>query len=185
MDDAFDVRDFRRVLGSFMTGVTIVTTRDAAGRAHGLTVNSFSSVSLDPPLVLWSQSITAPSYPIFSRVDRFAVNILAEDQRHIADRFSRPAADKFEGIATHDGLDSVPLIDGCAAYLECVTVAKYPGGDHTIFVGRVERIARFARPPLIFGGGRYLRVSPWEPDSSMPDAMRHTRNTCNDARGSQ
>ena len=152
-------RDLRRVLGAFVTGVTVVTTVDGRGAAYGLTANSFSSVSLEPPLILWSQSLAAPSYPVFRDCERFAVNILAEDQETISQRFAGAAPDKFCGVQTSRGLGGIPLIAGCLAYLECIKVASYPGGDHAVFLGRVERMDRSARRPLAFVDGRYLRLN--------------------------
>lgn len=157
---AFDSRELRQVLGSFVTGVTVITTVDADGRPYGLTANSFSSVSLDPPLILWSQSNTAPSHPVFSNAGRFAVNILADDQVDVSNRFARPSEDKFSGLPVTPGLGGVPLLAGCAAHLECRRVHSYPGGDHTVYIGEVERIERRPRQPLVFGGGRYLVAQP-------------------------
>ena len=160
MSANFDARELRQVLGAFTTGVTIITTLDKAGQPLGLTANSFSSVSLDPPLVLWSQSVTAPSHPVFSETERFVVNILADDQLEISNRFARGGADKFAGLQVTHGLGGVPLIPGCSAYLECRRVSSFPGGDHTVFLGQVERIERNTRQPLAFGGGRYLVTQP-------------------------
>ena len=156
----FDARELRQVLGTFVTGVTVITTIDEQGKPHGLTANSFSSVSLDPPLILWSQSVTAPSHAVFKGCERFAVNILADDQVGISNRFARGGADKFSGTSMAQGLGGVPLIDGCAAHLECRKVHAYPGGDHVVFIGEVERIQRHARQPLAFGSGRYLVAQP-------------------------
>lgn len=159
-ETAIDARELRRVLSTFVTGVTVVTTRDARGRPHGVTVNSFSSVSLDPPLVLWSQALGALSHPVFRDAGRYAINILADDQIETSNRFARAGEDKFAGVAVHDGLGGMPLIDGCAAYVECSPHARHEAGDHMIFVGRVERIERAQRRPLAFGGGRYLIAQP-------------------------
>lgn len=156
MPTAFDSRELRQVLGSFVTGVTVITTVDANGQRHGLTVNSFSSVSLDPPLILWSQSLTAPSHPVFRDAERFVVNILADDQVAVSNRFARGGDDKFAGCETDPGLGGVPLIRGSAAWLECKRMDCFRGGDHMVFLGQVERIERSARQPLVFGGGRYL-----------------------------
>jgi flavin reductase (DIM6/NTAB) family NADH-FMN oxidoreductase RutF len=156
----FDARALRQVLGAFVTGVTVITTVDAEGRPHGLTANSFTSVSLDPPLILWSQSLTAPSHPVFREAERFVVNILADDQVEVSNRFARGGADKFSGCPTHPGLGGVPLIEGCAAYLECRRINSFPGGDHLVFLGQVDRIERTGRQPLVFGGGRYLVAQP-------------------------
>ena len=153
---AFDTRQLRNVLGVFTTGVTIVTTRDADGVAHGVTANSFSSVSLDPPLVLWSQSLTSKSFPAFRDSKHFAVNILAEDQVSLSNHFARSAPDKFAGIEHSLGLGDAPVLEGSAAHLECVKVATYPGGDHVVYLGRVERVSHSRRRPLAFTGGRYM-----------------------------
>jgi flavin reductase (DIM6/NTAB) family NADH-FMN oxidoreductase RutF/DNA-binding IclR family transcriptional regulator len=161
-DTGFDAPALRQVLGAFVTGVTVITTLDEHGKPHGLTANSFSSVSLDPPLILWSQSLTAPSHPVFRAAERFVVNILADDQVEVSNRFARGGADKFAGCETHPGLGGVPLIAGCAAYLECRRMDSFPGGDHVVFLGQVERIERTGRQPLVFGGGRYLVAQPHE-----------------------
>lgn len=155
-----DPRELRQVLGAFVTGVTVITTLDAAGRSHGLTANSFSSVSLDPPLVLWSQSLTAFSHPMFRDTERFAINILADDQIDVSNRFAKAGEDKFAQTGVRLGLGDVPLIEGCSAYLECRKVAGYPAGDHMIFLGQVERIERTGRRPLAFAGGKYLIAQP-------------------------
>jgi flavin reductase (DIM6/NTAB) family NADH-FMN oxidoreductase RutF len=156
----FDSRELRQALGSFVTGVTVVTTVDAAGRYHGLTANSFSSVSLDPPLVLWSQASKAPSHPVFAAAPRFAINILAEDQVALSNRFATSGADKFAGLELDSGAGGVPLLRGCRAWLECTVVSRLPGGDHTIFVGEVQSIRRTERHPLVFGSGQYLVADP-------------------------
>ena len=157
---AFDSRELRQVLGSFVTGVTVITTVDAHGKPHGLTANSFSSVSLDPPLILWSQSLKAPSHPVFRDAERFVVNILCDDQVEVSQRFARGGTEKFTGCPTRPGLGGVPLLGGCSAYLECRRISSFPGGDHMIFLGEVERIERTGRQPLVFGGGRYLVAQP-------------------------
>ncbi len=158
--DAIDARALRNVLGSFVTGVTVITALDGDARRCGLTANSFSSVSLDPPLILWCQALAAASHPTFRSARRFAVNILAEDQVDVALQFARAGADKFAGVATRPGLHGVPLIEGCAAWLECETVSVMPGGDHAVFLARVDRIAPSDRRPLAFGGGRFLSTQP-------------------------
>ncbi|WP_342132676.1 flavin reductase [Hydrogenophaga sp. OTU3427] len=152
----FDSKQLRQVLGAFPTGVTVVTTVDTSGNAYGVTANSFSSVSLDPPLILWSQSNQSSSHAAFKDSERFVVNIMADDQIPVANQFAKSGIDKFAGIDVLQGLGGVPIIDGTAAYLECRKVAAYPGGDHTIFVGLVEHIQRSSRNPLAFGQGRYM-----------------------------
>jgi flavin reductase (DIM6/NTAB) family NADH-FMN oxidoreductase RutF len=156
----FDSRELRRVLGAFITGVTVVTTSDDVGGFHGVTANSFSSVSLDPPLVLWSQAVGSHSHPVFFKAERFVVNILAEDQLELSNRFAKSSHEKFEGIEVDVGLGGVPLLRGCNAWLQCRVVSRLPGGDHTIYVAEVESIARAERKPLVFGNGRYLRIGP-------------------------
>jgi flavin reductase (DIM6/NTAB) family NADH-FMN oxidoreductase RutF/DNA-binding IclR family transcriptional regulator len=170
MSASFDSRELRQVLGAFVTGVTVITTVDAQGRPHGLTVNSFSSVSLDPPLILWSQSLTAPSHPVFRDAERFVVNILADDQVAVSNQFARGNADKFAGCATDPGLGGVPLIRGSAAWLECRRMDAFRGGDHMVFLGQVERIERTGRQPLVFGGGRYLVAQPHDLGSVLTDS---------------
>jgi flavin reductase (DIM6/NTAB) family NADH-FMN oxidoreductase RutF len=155
-----DSLELRRVLGAFVTGVTVITALDANGKPHGLTANSFTSVSLDPPLILWSQSLAAPSHPVFREAERFVVNILADDQVEVSKRFARGGIDKFADCKTVPGLGGVPMIVGCAAYLECRRMDSFPGGDHVVFLGRVERTQRTGRQPLVFGGGRYLVAHP-------------------------
>jgi flavin reductase (DIM6/NTAB) family NADH-FMN oxidoreductase RutF/DNA-binding IclR family transcriptional regulator len=152
----FDSKQLRQVLGAFPTGVTVVTTLDNSGNAYGVTANSFSSVSLDPPLILWSQSNQSSSHAAFKDAERFVVNIMADDQIPVANQFAKSGIDKFAGIDVLQGLGGVPIIGGTAAYLECRKVAAYPGGDHTIFVGLVEHIQRSTRNPLAFGQGRYM-----------------------------
>jgi len=153
---SFDSRQLRNVLGTFTTGVTIVTTRDGNGVPHGVTANSFSSVSLEPPLVLWSQALTSKSLAAFRESDYFAVNILADDQVAISQHFARSQDDKFANMEYSDGLGGVPVLRGTVAHFECVKVAAYPAGDHIIYLGRVERVSHSGRRPLAFAHGRYM-----------------------------
>lgn len=154
--NAIDSKILRRTLGAFTTGVTVITTVGPDGRRYGVTANSFSSVSLDPPLVLWSQATTSRSHPAFRDSERFVINILAVDQIHVSDRFARSGDDKFEGIEIDEGLDGLPIIRGAAAFLECRKMATYPGGDHVVFLGQVENLSRADRAPLAFCDGQYL-----------------------------
>ena len=146
---------FRNALGSFATGVTIVTTRDAAGQDCGLTANSFNSVSLDPPMVLFSLARNSTSMDAFRDADHFAVHILAADQEPLSNGFAKRGADKFAGLAPDRGAGDVPLLAGCAARFECRTAYQYEGGDHVIFVGEVIAFDHDDRAPLLFHGGRY------------------------------
>ena len=151
-----DKRAFRKALGNFATGVTIITARNADGALVGVTANSFSSVSLEPPLVLWSLDNTAYSRPSFEAAGFFTVNILAADQTELSNRFaSRGEHDKFSGVAFTRGLGGAPVFDGVAASFECRTVAIHDGGDHRIFLGRVEVFADHGLDPLLFHRGNY------------------------------
>lgn len=151
-----DAREFRRALGTFATGVTVITTSRSGGEPVGLTANSFSSVSLDPPLVLWSLSLRSPSLRAFEEASHFAVNVLAEDQASVSQRFATPLPDKFDGIAWRRGIARLPLLDGTVARLECANTVRHVGGDHVIFIGQVERFAYEAKAPLVFCQGRYM-----------------------------
>jgi flavin reductase (DIM6/NTAB) family NADH-FMN oxidoreductase RutF len=159
---AFSVEQFRSALGMFATGVTVVTARDATtGRRIGLTANSFNSVSLNPPLVLWSLARAAGSMPAFSRGSHYAINILAAEQRDLAERFASKLDDRFEGLLLREGSGGAPIIDGAAAVFECFNRSQYEEGDHVIFVGEVERCTRREGAlPLIFHGGRYFTELP-------------------------
>lgn len=154
----FSSRELRDTLGKFATGITVITVTDNAGKFWGLTVNSFSSVSLDPPLILWSLALETVGFVAFRDAKRFAVNILAEDQAIVSERFASCEPDKFVGINVTQGLGGLPLLDGCAAVLQCQREAAYPGGDHIILLGRVERLHRAPRPPLIFYESRYIKA---------------------------
>jgi flavin reductase (DIM6/NTAB) family NADH-FMN oxidoreductase RutF len=158
---AFAAADFRAALAMFATGVTIVTAVDANGRQIGLTANSFNSVSLDPPLVLWSLSRLAGTMPAFRRGSHYAINILSADQRALAERFASHHVERFEGVAYRPGASGAPLIDGAAAHFECFNRSRYEEGDHVIFVGEVEHCARReGAKPLLFHGGRYFTELP-------------------------
>lgn len=150
-----DPRALRGVLGRFATGVTIVTCLDAAGGRVGLTANSFSALSLDPPLILWSLRLASPSLPVFRAASHFAVNILAESQVDLSRRFASPIDDKFAEGLWHDGAGGVPVLAGAAAVLECERSAEQDAGDHVLFIGRVLRMADLSTAPLVFHGGHY------------------------------
>jgi flavin reductase (DIM6/NTAB) family NADH-FMN oxidoreductase RutF len=159
---AFTAPDFRAALSMFATGVTIVTGRDVDGRLVGLTANSFNSVSLEPPLVLWSLARSAGSMPTFERGSHYAVNILAADQHQLAERFAnKNVADRFADVAFREGSGGAPVLEGAAAVFECFNRSRYEEGDHVIFVGEVERCSsRPGATPLIFHGGRYFTELP-------------------------
>lgn len=145
-----DSRELRRALGSFATGITIVTARAPDGRLAGVTANSFCSVSLDPPLVLWCLAGSAPSRTIFSHASHFAVHVLAEDQLALSDRFCKPSRNKFAGLETAEGLGGAPILDGVVALFECRREQRHDAGDHVILIGRVERYHHTNRAPLVF-----------------------------------
>jgi flavin reductase (DIM6/NTAB) family NADH-FMN oxidoreductase RutF len=153
-----DPSDFRRVLGHFASGVTLITTCDADARPAGLTASAFTSVSLDPPLVLVCVDHKAQSFPALAESRRFAVNILRGDQEHLSRRFASTRLDKFDGVAFVLSDLGLPLIEGALAHIECVTVNAHAEGDHTIFVGRVERAATGDGEPLLYYRGRYARL---------------------------
>src|SRR5215470_2203727 len=161
--ERFDRRDYRRALGQFATGVTVVTSRTADGRRLGVTVNSFSSVSLDPPLILWSLSRNTPSFHDFSNITHFAVNVLEAKQHHLSRQFSTPLADKFAGVEFVDGPSGVPLLIGVIAQFVCRKVRQYDGGDHVILIGEVEQYKMSEGEPLVFHSGRY-RIATRHPD---------------------
>ena len=152
--------DFRRVLGHFPSGVTIVTTSDAQARATGLTVSAFSSVSLDPPLILVCVDHKSQTYPALLESGQFAVNVLTVDQEAISQRFASTRLDKFDDVPFTRGHLGVPLIDGALVHVECLTVGTYQGGDHTIFLGQVEHAAVGKGEPLLYFCGKYDRLSP-------------------------
>ncbi|MDB5811302.1 MAG: putative styrene monooxygenase, StyA2B-like protein [Betaproteobacteria bacterium] len=152
-------RDICKALGRYATGVTIVTTKTAGGEPIGLTCNSFSSVSLSPPLVLWSLSLRSPNLPNFLQATHFAVNVLAHDQIALSQRFSQPIANKFEGIDYIFGPHGMPLFADTSAQFECRTEARHYSGDHVIFIGHVLKYRSAERAPLVYFGGRYANVS--------------------------
>ena len=166
-------RRFRSALGAFATGVTIVTTRDEQGRDIGLTANSFNSVSLDPPMVLWSLAKNARSLPAFLAATHFAVHVLAADQEDLSLRFATRGSEKFSGLDVERGASQVPLLRGCSARFQCRTAFRHEGGDHVIFVGAVESFDHSDRQPLVFHGGRYalaVQKEPMPQDSAEPDS---------------
>jgi flavin reductase (DIM6/NTAB) family NADH-FMN oxidoreductase RutF len=160
VSSSFDTRAFRNALGSFATGIVVITTRNGAGEPLGLTVNSFNSVSLDPPLILWSLANHLPVREGFETCEHYAVNILAEDQLWLSQRFAGREADKFAGVAVETGLGGVPLLVGCCARFECRNTVRHPGGDHLVFISEVLRFDRSELPPLLFHGGAYRSLAP-------------------------
>lgn len=158
---SFSRRQFRAALSMFATGVTIVTARSPSGAPVGLTANSFNSVSLEPPLVLWSLARSASALALLSGASHYAVNILAADQKTLAERFSVKGGDRWNGVAYTDGPSGAPLLAGAAATFECFNRSRYEEGDHVIFVGEVEHCThRAGVSPLLFHGTRYYTEHP-------------------------
>jgi flavin reductase (DIM6/NTAB) family NADH-FMN oxidoreductase RutF len=152
----FSQSEFRTALGMFATGVTIVTARTAEGALVGLTANSFNTVSLDPPLVLWSLSRAAASLSAFSTGSHYAINILGADQQALAMRFATKNVDRFADVAFVNGAGGAPLLAGAAATFECFNRSRYEEGDHVIFVGEVERCTHNpGASPLLYHGGKF------------------------------
>ena len=151
--------DFRRALGAFATGITVITTLGPRGEPVGLTANSFNSVSLDPPLVLFSVGRHARSLTAFLSSHHFAVNILSDDQKALSDGFARPTKDKWAGIDFETWEHGCPILPGCLANLECQIRYTHMGGDHVIFVGKVERMAYDPEgAPLVYFRGGYCGI---------------------------
>ena len=171
---AFDTREFRSCLGSFTTGVTVVTSKDLDGGYVGVTANSFNSVSMDPPLVLWSLGKSARSLPAFETAKYFAINILASDQMDISNHFATQQEDKFGSIQFQNGIDDLPLLAGCAATIQCETSMVYEGGDHIIIVGKVIEFNEFNKPGLAFSKGKYALSQPHPGLESQPCSTDET-----------
>lgn len=150
---------FRFALGRFVTGVTVMTTRAQDGVNVGVTVSSFNTLSLDPPLILWSLSLKAPSLRHFRAASRFGVNILASDQRSLALHFARPARDKFADVPVSVGTHGAPLIHGAVVHLECGVEVRHPGGDHELIIGRILKASVSEKAPLVYGHGRFGHFS--------------------------
>ncbi len=167
----FSPRDFRAALGMFATGVTIVTACNDQGEPVGLTASSFNSVSLDPPLVLWSLGQGAGSMPVLANGRHYAIHVLSADQKDLAERFAARGVDRWAGVDYTLGVGGAPLLEGCVATFECFNRSQYTEGDHVIFVGEVERCTR--RPsasPLLYHGGRFYTEHPLQADASAPQA---------------
>ncbi len=175
----FDTREMRDVLSSFATGVTIVTCCDSQGAPVGITASSFNSVSMEPPLILWSLAKTALSAEAFRAAAHFAVHVLAVDQVDLSNRFAKSGTDKFSGVDYATDRNGVPLLGGTASRFDCSTWQVYEGGDHWIIVGEVENIARENKDGLVFSAGTYASATPiraadrrrLEPESDLPNPL--------------
>ena len=156
----FDTPHFRKALSQFATGVTIITTRLADGSFRGLTASSFNSVSLTPPLVLWSLGNGASSLPIFTGNSHYVINVLGAEQAHLAQLFSRRSPDPFETAEYELSRTGHPILKGVSAWFECHNRSRYPEGDHVIFVGEVEQCALTEQAPLVYHGGKLGSLLP-------------------------
>ncbi len=154
-----DAREFRDSLGAFATGITVVTATAADGTKVGCTANSFSSVSLDPPLVLWSIAKNAKSFDAFNETEHFAIHVLHEGQEDVSRLFATKDADKFGQIAWREGFGGSPVLDDFSVRFECSTEHRYEGGDHIILVGRVHEMSSAEKEPLGFYKGKYAKIS--------------------------
>ncbi len=150
-----DPRDFRNALGTFGTGVTVVTAMSAEGKPYGVTCNSFASVSLNPPLVLWSLGMFSQGLPIFQNASHFTVNVLGVSQKALAMQFAKSSGDKFAGVEWKPGLGDAPVLAGSVAQFQCRAVNRYYGGDHIIFLGAVEAYGYGDDEPLMFSRGGF------------------------------
>jgi flavin reductase (DIM6/NTAB) family NADH-FMN oxidoreductase RutF len=155
----FDAKELRRVMGQFATGVTVITTRDAAGNLYGLTANAVTSLSLVPPLVVICVDRKAESFIHFYDSKRFVVNVLGEHQQDVSARFAKSGGEKFTGIAYRKGPSGTAILEGALAHLDCKIVATHEGGDHVIHVGEVEHAEVTGGPPLLFFQGQYRRLA--------------------------
>jgi flavin reductase (DIM6/NTAB) family NADH-FMN oxidoreductase RutF len=152
----------RRAMGCFATGITVVTTNAPDGKLEGVTANSFSTVSLDPPLILWSLSHSARSFGQFKAALHFAVNVLGAGQVDLSRHFAAPRADKLDGIEHHLGHGGCPVLTGVLAHFECKRESMIEAGDHVIFIGRVLRASFREGEPLIYSAGLYHRAVPFD-----------------------
>jgi flavin reductase (DIM6/NTAB) family NADH-FMN oxidoreductase RutF len=159
-NSAIDPRDFRNALGTYATGVTIITAAGPDGKPVGLTCNSFASVSLNPPLVLWSLLIYSPNMGVFQNASYFAVNVLGESQQDLARQFATSSEDKFAGVAWQPGLGGAPLLSGTVANFQCRSADRYYGGDHVIFLGAVEAYTYNHHESLLFARGKFGQFVP-------------------------
>lgn len=154
-----DTGAYRKALGQFPTGVAVVTMLRSDGRPVGITINSFASVSLSPPVILWSIARSTPSYSVFVNATHFTANFLAEDQKALSTKFSRPSEDKFAGVEWASGLHGAPILAGCTAYIECSLRERIMVGDHDILLGDVMGFSSTDRPPLAFALSDYKRLA--------------------------
>ena len=157
---AIDGRELRNAMGLFATGVSIITTKDASGKPFGLTANAFSSLSLDPPMLLICVDKGVDCYACFDESKVFAVNFLSLAQEELSTRFATKGIEKFEGLSYSVGELGVALLDGALAHFECTVAHAHEGGDHTIYLGEVQRLVTVEGDPLLFYQGKYRSLAP-------------------------
>ncbi|MBK9217457.1 MAG: flavin reductase family protein [Uliginosibacterium sp.] len=157
---SFDATTFRRTLGMFATGIAVITARDRHGNPVGLTISSFNSVSLAPPLVVWSLANDSTLRETLEACEHYAINVLAADQEDISNRFASRTGDRFAGLRWEEGLGGAPLLEGCCAVFEVRNSQRLPGGDHVVFISEVIRCDRSEQAPLVFFNGQYRQLAP-------------------------
>ena len=157
---AIDGRELRNAMGLFATGITVITTKDTSGKPFGLTANAFSSLSLDPPMLLICVDKGVDCYACFDESKVFAVNFLSLTQEELSTRFATKGIEKFEGLSYRVGELGVALLDGALAHFECTVAHAHEGGDHTIYVGEVQRLVTMEGDPLLFYQGKYRSLAP-------------------------
>ncbi|MFC7394133.1 flavin reductase family protein [Scopulibacillus cellulosilyticus] len=153
-----DQRQFRDISGSFATGVTVITTKSECGHPIGMTANSFTSLSLNPPLILFNIAKSSSLYDAFMKSNIFAVNILSAEQENLSRQFSKKNIDRFEGIGYEEDVTGSPILKDVLGYFDCVVKSRYDGGDHTIIIGETKNGAVKDGDPLIFYRGKYARL---------------------------
>lgn len=158
MSNSFTQQEFRNALGGFATGVTIITTLGKNGQKVGMTANSFNSVSLTPPLILWSIGKNTNCYEDFMAADAFAVHVLAQDQQDLSNRFATTGIDRFADLDCLEGLSGVPVLPHYSVCFQCAVAQKYDGGDHTIITGEVMQFTDNQLQPLVFYRGKYHSI---------------------------
>jgi flavin reductase (DIM6/NTAB) family NADH-FMN oxidoreductase RutF len=157
MSPRFDSKDLRKAFSKFGTGVTVMTAVASDGTLAGVTANSFNTVSMEPPIVLWSLALTSPSLRVFRDAGHFVVNVLALAQRELSQRFAKANPDKFAGVALRHTDYGAPILADCAATLECSVVSEQTVGDHVLFLGQVKRYEYASVEPLLFFNGKYVQ----------------------------
>ena len=159
MTDNIDTKLFRDALGSFATGIAVVTARDTKNTPIGITISSFASVSLNPPLVLWSIDRNSNLFARFFKVSHYAVHILAEDMQEASNHFAKASNHQFDNIMFERGIAGLPLLPGYTARFQCEVVKRHVGGDHIILVGHVLDMQHAPAKPLVFHAGQYARLA--------------------------